>query len=101
MAKVRVRVVHGRRAVGGPAGMGNTGAAFDVVGLDLVYQLRYARRAARALQAPLLRTQTGCMHRHSARVVTTVFEPLQTLDKDRNDVARRNRADDATHKKHS
>jgi hypothetical protein len=37
------------------------------------------------------------MHGHATRVITPVFEPLQALHQDGNDVAGRNGADDATH----
>ena len=61
--------------------------------------------AARALQSTmnsaLLTAQTGRVHRHAAGVVATVFQPLQALHEDGNDVAGRNGADDATHKEHS
>ena len=101
MAEVRVRVVHRRRSVCGPPCVGNAGAAFDMVGLDLVDQLRHAGRAAGALQATLLGAQTGRVDRYAAGVVTSVFQALQALHEDGNDVAGRNGADDATHKKHS
>ncbi len=54
-------------------------------------QLGHARGAARAPQAAAL------VHRDAAGVVAAVFEPLQALDQDRNDVARADRADDAAH----
>jgi hypothetical protein len=37
------------------------------------------------------------MHRHAARVIATVFEPLEALDQDRNDVAMGRCPDDAAH----
>ena len=105
VAEVRMRVVHRRRTVRGPARVRNANTAFDVVGLDLVHQLRHAGRAARALKSTmnsaLLTAQTGGMHRHAAGVVATVFQPLQALHEDGNDVAGRNGADDATHREHS
>ena len=91
MAEMRVRVVHRRRAVRGPARVRNAGAAFNVLSADLRLQLGHARGASRALQA------TG-IHRHAAGVITPVFEPLQALHEDGNDVAVGNRGDDATHK---
>ena len=87
VAEMGVRVVHRRRAVRGPAGVGDAGAAFDVVGLHLVHQLRHTRSAARALQAPRAAVQAGRVHGHTARVITPVFEPLQALHEDGNDVA--------------
>jgi hypothetical protein len=96
VAEVRVRVVHRGCAVRGPTRVGNAGAAFDVVGRDLVHQLGHTRGAAGALQATLA-TQTGRVHGHAARVIAPVFQPLQALHEDGNDVAGRNGADDATH----
>jgi hypothetical protein len=37
------------------------------------------------------------MNRHAAGVITAVFEPLEPLDQDRNDVAMGRCADDAAH----
>jgi hypothetical protein len=37
------------------------------------------------------------MNRHAAGVVAAVFEPLQALNKNGDDVAVRNRRDDAAH----
>jgi hypothetical protein len=37
------------------------------------------------------------MHRHAAGVIATVFEPLQALHEDRNDVAMGRCPDDAAH----
>jgi hypothetical protein len=76
----------------------NAGAALDVVGRDLVHELGNARGAAGALQAARVAIQTGRVDGHAARVITPVFEPLQALNKDGNNVARRNGADDATHR---
>jgi hypothetical protein len=49
VAEVWMGVVHRRRTVRGPTCVCNACAAFDVVGLDLIHQLRHARRAARTL----------------------------------------------------
>ena len=58
--------------------------------------------AAGALQAALGRAVARCIkaggvHCHTAGVIAAVFEPLQALHKDGNDVARGYRADDAAH----
>jgi hypothetical protein len=90
VAEVRVRVVHRRRAVRGPARVGDAGEAFDLVVAHLRHQVGHARGAARARQA-------AGMHGHAARVIAAVFEPLQALDQDRNDVAMGRCADDAAH----
>jgi len=37
------------------------------------------------------------MHRHAARVVAAVFEALEALDQDRNDVPGADGADDSAH----
>ena len=49
VAEMRMRVVHCRRAVRGPAGVGNTGAALNMVSLHLLHQLGHPRCAAGAL----------------------------------------------------
>jgi hypothetical protein len=90
VAEVRVRVVHGRRAVRGPARVGDAGAAGDAVGGDLLHQFGDAVGAAGALQA------VG-IDGDAAGVIAAVFQALQALDQDGNDVARGNRADDAAH----
>jgi hypothetical protein len=62
-----------------------------MVALDAGIQLGHAGRAARAAQLPVL------VDRDAAGVVAPVFEPLQSLDQDRDDVALADRADDAAH----
>ena len=97
VAEMRMRVVHCRRAVRGPAGVGNTGAALNMVGLHLLHQLGHPRCAAGALQTACSAIQAGGMHRHTARVVAPVLQALQTLHKNGDDVAAGYRGDDATH----
>jgi len=100
MAEMRVGVVHHRRTMRGPARVGDAGGALQAVLRHLLQQLGHARRAARAPQAAHgLLAQAGLMHGHAAGVVAAVFQPLQALHQDGNDVARGNRADDAAHKK--
>ena len=84
-------VVNERRAMRGPARVGDAGAAFQVVGGDVGGELGDARRAARALQSAAL------VHGDAARVVAAVFEPAQALDQHGDDVARADGADDSTH----
>ena len=80
MAEVGMSVVHGGRAMGGPARMGNAGGALEMLLLDLGQQFGDPVRAAGAFQA------IG-VHRHAARVIAAVFEPLQALDQDGDDIA--------------
>jgi hypothetical protein len=61
-----------------------------VLAFDLRQQFGHARRAARPFQA-------AGMHGHAARVIAAVFQPLQALDEDGNDVPGGDGADDATH----
>ena len=90
MAEMGVGVVDRGRAVGGPAGVGDGGAAGDLFGLDLLGQLGHARSAAGALQATR-------MNRHATGIVAAVFQPLQTLNQDGHYVTPRNPCHDATH----
>ena len=87
VAEVRMRVVHRRCTVRGPAGVGDASAAFDVVYLHLVHQLGHPRCAAGALQTALAAVQAGGMHCHAARVIASVLQALQTLNQDGDDVA--------------
>jgi hypothetical protein len=89
--KMRVGVVHRRHAVRGPAGVGDAGARQDAVLRDLGFELGHPAGAAGAAQF------TALVHRHAAAVVAAVFQPLQALDEDRDDVAGADGADDATH----
>ena len=91
VAEVRVRVVHGRCAVGGPTRVGNADQAFQVSGLHLFHQLGHPGGAAGAFKP-------ARMHGHAAGVIPPVFEPLKALHQDGDDVAGRDCADDATHK---
>ena len=91
VAEVGVRVVNGWRAVCGPAGVGNASRAFKVLGADLRLQFGNAGGAA----CPF---QTASMYGDAARVITPVFQALQALNQDGNDVLRRNACHDAAHK---
>ena len=102
IAEVGVGIAHGRLAMGGPAGVGNTGQALQVFGRDLFQQLGHTSRAACTLQA--LADGAAChhaMHGHATGVIAAVFQSLQTLHQQGNDVARRHCADDATHRQNS
>lgn len=84
-------VVHRRRAVRGPARVGDAGAALHAIGRHLGVQLGHPAGAAGAAQPAVL------VHRDAAAVVAAVLQPLQALDEDRDDVAGADRADDAAH----
>src|SRR5690606_30790168 len=84
-------VVGGRRAVGGPAGMGNAGEAGEFLLLDFALELGHALSAARAAQAAV------GVHRHAAGVVAAVFEALEALDQNGGYITLRDCADDSTH----
>ena len=94
MAEMGMRVVHGRCAMGGPAGVGNAQHALQMGGGHLLRQLGHARSAAGAAQA-------GCVvlgiDGDTARVIAPVFQALQALYQHGNNIAGRYRADDATH----
>src|SRR5690606_2498385 len=90
--EMRVGVVGGRHAVGGPAGVGDAGETGQLVLGDLVGQLGHALRAARAAQVAV------DVQRHAARVVAAVFQPLQAFDQDRGDVALGDGANNAAHR---
>ncbi|MNT30538.1 hypothetical protein D3C72_1663360 [compost metagenome] len=67
VAEVRVGVVHGGRAMGGPAGMGDAGGALQVLLGHLLHQFRHTGRAAGTVQASaLVALQAGIVHGHSA-----------------------------------
>ena len=91
VAEMRMRVVNRRRAVRGPAGVGNAGGAFELFGADLRLQFGHARGAARPLQS-------AGMNGDAARVIAPVFQPLQALNQDGNDVLGRNRCNNAAHR---
>ena len=90
MTEMRVGVVHRRRAVRGPTRVGDARGADQAVGRHLLHQFRHPLGAARALEA-------ARVDGHAARVIAAVFEPLQALHEDGDDVAVRDRGDDATH----
>ena len=99
VAEMRMRVAHLGRAVRGPARVGNARQPLQIVLLHLRQQLGHARSTACALNT-LADGGTGhhAVHRHPAGVVTPVLQALQALHQQGNDVAGRNRSDDATHK---
>ena len=100
VAEVRVRVVYSRCAVSGPTGMGNACARRQPVLRYLSLQFGHACGAARALQAGARRLPRGSaqVHSHAARVISPVFQTLQTLHQHRDDIARGHRANNSAHK---
>jgi hypothetical protein len=91
-AHVRVGVALGRHAVGGPAGMGDAQVAVDG---GFFHQLpQHGHLAHRADAADMA---VGLAHRQARRVIAAIFQALQALDQDGNDVALGDGADDATH----
>jgi hypothetical protein len=100
VAEMGMGVVHRGRAVRGPTGVGNAGAAAQVLGAHLFQQLGHALGAARAHQASGGgRVQAGGVNGNTAGVVAAVFQPLQALDERGNDVMERNCANDSAHGK--
>jgi hypothetical protein len=69
----------------------DAGAGAEFFGRDLRIEFGHARGAARTLQLSVL------IHRHAARVIAAVLEPLQAFNEDGDDIARADRADDAAH----
>ena len=78
--------------------MGNTCQATHMLGLDLVHQLCHAGRRAGTLEAQTQTIDIERLHGNAARVIATVLQSLQTLDQNRNDIAIRDRSNNATHR---
>ncbi|MNQ41791.1 hypothetical protein D3C85_554780 [compost metagenome] len=93
MRKMRMGVVRGGHAVGGPTGVGDARETLDLVLCHLISQLGHALRAARAAQMAV------GIHGDAARVVAAIFQPLQTFNQDRGDVALGDGANNAAHRK--
>ncbi len=98
VAEMRMGVAHGRLAMRGPAGMGNAGVADDLVLLHLGHEFGHARRGTGALQALAVHALgVQRLHGHAAGVIAAIFQALQALDENGDDIAEGNRCDDATH----
>ncbi len=102
VAEMGMGVVNRRSPVSGPARVCDAGAGDQLVLVDLLLQFGHPSRAAGAVQTGLC--ASGCaidrgatVHRNAAGVIAPVFESLQTLDQHRDDIARRDCADDSTH----
>ena len=89
--EVRVGIVRCRRAVGGPAGVGDAGEAVQMRFLDLRFQFSHARCRARTGQAAVE------VDSHTAGVIAPVLEALEALDQDRGNVAFCDCSDDTAH----
>jgi hypothetical protein len=90
--EVRMGVVGGGHAMGGPAGVGDAGEALQLVLRDLFGQFGHALRAARAAQVAV------GVDGDAAGIVAAVFQALQAFDQDRGDVALGDGANNAAHR---
>ena len=92
VADVRVRVGFGDAAVRGPARVADAERGVEAFGLRGRFpsppRARCGARGARRVAVD---------HGDAGRVVTAVFQPLESFDQDRNHIAIRDRADDAAH----
>ncbi|MNV02766.1 hypothetical protein D3C71_930060 [compost metagenome] len=93
--EVRVGVMRGGHAVGGPAGVGDAGETLHLVLGDLIGQLGHALRAARAAQMAV------GVDGDAARVIAAIFQALQAFNQDRGDVALGDGANNAAHRRDS
>ncbi len=91
VADVRVGVGFGHAAVGRPAGVADAEHAAEAFGHHRLLDLGHPPGAAYPAHAG----RVG--HRHSGRVIATVFQALEAFDQDRNHVAIRDRTDNAAH----
>ncbi len=91
--EVRVGIALARRAVGGPAGVGDTQVTGQWLGCQGLLQLGDLADTATALQ----RTGLG-EDRHAGAVIAPVLQALEAFDQDRGDVAFGDGANDATHR---
>jgi len=91
MREMRVSVVHRRRPMCGPAGVGDAQRAVQPIGGHLRLQFGHARGAAGTQDLAL--AQDG----HTTGIVAPVLQALEAFDQDGGDVARTDRADDAAH----
>ena len=89
--KMRMRVVRRRCAVRGPAGVGDAGESRERGLLHLRVEFGDARDTACAFRPKRV---INC---HAARVVSAIFEALQSFDEDWDDVSRTDRGDDSAH----
>ena len=93
--EMRMGVLHGRRAVGGPTRVGDAGGAVDRC---VVQVLREFGDAANGAAAGDFRGAVGG-DGDAGRIVAAVFEPLQALDQNGRNVAPGHCAHDAAHRR--
>ena len=80
----------GRRAVRGPAGVGDAEMAVDLLRCAVFRQRRHPAHAAHPFQAAVDGDQPG-------RIVAAIFQSTQALEQDGNNVALRYRANNSAH----
>ena len=95
---VRMGVLLRRHAVRRPAGVRDADVSGEALRAGELFQLGDAARRAHAPQ-PRVRAarRLAVEHRDPGGIVAAIFEPLQPLDEDRNDVALGDRADYPAH----
>ncbi|MCY1361205.1 hypothetical protein D9M69_478640 [compost metagenome] len=91
--EMRVGIVRGRHAVGGPAGVGDAGEAADLVLGNLFGQFGHSLRAARTAQMAV------GIDGDAAGIIAAVFQALEAFNKNGGDVALGDGANNAAHRK--
>ncbi|MNM61389.1 hypothetical protein D3C81_726890 [compost metagenome] len=90
--EMRVCIMLGGRAVGSPAGVGNTQLACQRIGGYSGFQFADLADAATTLQGPLLGED-----RQTCAVITAVLQTLEAFDEDGGDITFGDGANDSTH----
>ena len=88
---MRMRVTFARHAVRRPTRMRNTSVSLGFGLFGLRRQFSHPAHGAQTLQPPFAN------QRQSGRIVAAIFKPAQPMQENGNDVAVRDRRDDATH----
>ena len=91
VADVRMRVGLGDAAMGGPAGVADAQVRVEAFGQRGAFHFRDPAGAAHAADLVALD------HGDAGRIVTAVFQPLQSFDQYRNHIAIRDRTNNAAH----
>jgi hypothetical protein len=89
---VRVGVALARHAVRGPAGVRDAQLSVGGALVERIAQLLHLAHGAQAAHVA-----AAVQHRDAGRIVAAVFEALQALDQDGDDVAVSDRTDDTAH----
>nr|BFE92795.1 hypothetical protein GCM10020185_33310 [Pseudomonas brassicacearum subsp. brassicacearum] len=89
---MRVSVTLARRAMGGPAGVGDAQATEQRFGFQRLLQLADLARTTHAFELLVVGK-----HRHTGAVITAVLQALEAFEQDCCDVAFSNGADNSTH----